>query len=192
MEPPWKQPHSTTTPSTSGGISSSFAAIARCAWYDVPVTTFLVVRYMRHASRTLPRECHVVRLMEARASQQEIRGTGIVAVVHALAIRTGIIAFLLQRRGRVAPSGAETPGPPPSSCGRAVGTSASAPAATAGAANQPPSCSSSLRCARRPSSAQGTHLSRPRPPQSSADRRRPGSGRAEALRLGGPRSYLAE
>ena len=44
-----KQPHSTTTPSTSGGISNSFTAIARWAFGEVPVQTPRVVRHMRQA-----------------------------------------------------------------------------------------------------------------------------------------------
>ena len=47
VDPPSQQPHSTTAPFTSGGISSSFEAIARWALYEVPVVTPLVVRRMR-------------------------------------------------------------------------------------------------------------------------------------------------
>ena len=31
VDPPYQQPHSTTAPLTSGGISRSFEAMARCA-----------------------------------------------------------------------------------------------------------------------------------------------------------------
>ena len=45
-----KQPHSTTTPCSSGGISNSFTAIARWALQEVPVQTLRVVRHIRSAS----------------------------------------------------------------------------------------------------------------------------------------------
>jgi hypothetical protein len=53
VDPPRKAPHSTTTPSRSGGSSSSFTAIARWAFGEVPVNTRRLVHHSRQASRAL-------------------------------------------------------------------------------------------------------------------------------------------
>ena len=51
VEPPFQHPASTITPSTSAGISKSFAAMAMWDRFDVPVSIRRVFRYIWSASR---------------------------------------------------------------------------------------------------------------------------------------------